>query len=100
MVKCLSWIPKTKWDRFLREPLFDDGMHGDDLAGDQIFGTSITISDPLIQFYFYAENNQAGAFLPERAEHEFFTIEANVPLAKLGDLVINELMPVNSKGIF
>jgi len=23
--------------------------------------------------------------LPERAEHEFFTIEANVPLAKLGD---------------
>ena len=87
-------------DRFLREPLFDDGMHGDDLAGDQIFGTSITISDPLIQFYFYAENNQAGAFLPERAEHEFFTIEANVPLAKLGDLVINELVPVNSKGIF
>lgn len=87
-------------DRFLREPLFDDGMHGDDLAGDQIFGTSITISDPLIQFYFYAENNQAGAFLPERAEHEFFTIEANVPLAKLGDLVINELVPVNSKGIY
>ena len=40
------------------------------------------------------------AFLPERAEHEFFTIEANVPLAKLGDLVINELVPVNSKGIY
>jgi len=43
-----------------------------------------------VQYYIYAENSGGGMFSPVRAEHEFYTISVT------GDLVINELMPVNT----
>lgn len=46
-----------------------------------------------IEFYVYAENDSAGAFLPSRAAYEYYTIEGGI---NPGDLVINELMASNS----
>lgn len=45
-----------------------------------------------IDFYIYAENDSAGAFYPQRAAYEYFTIYGGL---NRGDLVINELMASN-----
>ena len=70
-------------DKFEKLQMFDDGQHGDGLAGDGIFGATIDVDVRDIQYYIYAENNDAGIFprdlkknlvitvVPERAEKEF-----------------------------
>jgi hypothetical protein len=53
-----------------------------------------------MQYYVYAENNDAGIFSPERAEHEFYSLKltnTGTSSVAVGDLVINELMPANTK---
>lgn len=82
-------------DKFTRTIMFDDGLHNDGAAGDNNFGASITITSALTQYYIYAENNDAGIFSPERAEHEFYTIVTDLPTAQPGEIVINELLPLN-----
>ncbi len=77
-------------DIFIKEEMFDDGMHGDGSAGDGVYGISIDVSALDIQYYVYAENADAGVFSPERAEHEYHN------LAVTSDLVINELMASNA----
>ena len=82
-------------DKFMKIQMFDDGNHGDGIAGDGIFGASINVDARDIQYYIYAENNDAGIFSPERAEKEFHQI------AVVSGLVINGkydkiLYPVNS----
>ncbi|MCI1265862.1 MAG: CotH kinase family protein [Saprospiraceae bacterium] len=55
-------------------PMYDDGLHGDGLANDHIYGLSIK-SDPVnSQFYIYAENDNAGSFSPARAAFKYYTI--------------------------
>lgn len=46
-----------------------------------------------LEYYFYAENEVAGAFWPSRAAHKFFAI--NYDNIKVGDLVINEFLASN-----
>lgn len=58
---------------FTRIPLFDDGTHGDATAGDGIFSAEVNASE-VSQYYFSAENAEAGATLPERASYEFLKI--------------------------
>jgi hypothetical protein len=70
--------------------MFDDGNHGDGSANDGTFGVQISLNASDMQYYVYAENTDAARFSPARAEHEFYTISVT------GDLVINELMPVNT----
>jgi hypothetical protein len=77
---------------FTKIPMFDDGNHFDSLVGDHIYGSKISSSGHIIQYFLYAENDSAGMFSPERAEREFYTIQ---PLIDKGDIVLNELMPVN-----
>ncbi len=78
------------YDLFNKVKMYDDGAHHDGLAGDSIFG--ISVPDPiLIQYYIYAQNSVAGAFLPERAEYEFYTIQKISP----SNVVINEFMADN-----
>ncbi len=55
---------------FKRTPLFDDGTHGDLTAGDGIYSAEVP-ADQVNQYYFAAENAEAGATLPERASYEF-----------------------------
>ncbi len=81
--------------KFTRILMYDDGLHNDGLALDGICGTSVVMSGGQMQYYIYAENSNAGMFSPERAEHEFYTlnVQSFSPLA--GDLVINEILADN-----
>ncbi len=77
-------------DKFEKLQMFDDGQHGDGVAGDGVFGATIDVDARDLQYYFYAENDDAGIFSPEKAEKEFHQ------LAVVGGLVINEIMAANS----
>lgn len=74
--------------RFEKIEMVDDGMHNDGVAGDGIWGVSIPI-ETLVEYYIYAENDDAGSFSPARAEYEFHTLTTS------GDIVINEFMASN-----
>ena len=74
--------------------MFDDGLHKDGAANDGTFGISFKLVNPTMEYYIWAENANAGIFSPERAEHEYYRVNATI-LA--GDIVINELMASNTK---
>ncbi len=76
-------------DAFIKLQMFDDGAHGDGTAGDGQYGVDVTVGAEDLQYYFYAENANAGIFSPVRAEHEFYSLVID------SDVVINELMPKN-----
>ena len=80
-------------DKFEKLQMFDDGNHGDGNAGDGIYGATINVDARDVQYYFYAENTDAGIFSPERAEKEFHQ------LAVVSGLVINEIMAGNFSAI-
>jgi len=77
-------------DRFTKTEMFDDGLHNDGAAGDNVWGATIAVNNTDIQYYIYAENNDAGKFSPVRAEYEFYTLDVT------SDVVINEFMASNS----
>jgi hypothetical protein len=85
-----------KSDRFERVQMYDDGMHGDSAAGDNIYGVSIVASSLRIQYYIYAENSSAGIFSPERAEHEFYNLYPSIAMAAGQDVILNEVMASNN----
>lgn len=74
---------------FTKLSMLDDGAHEDGAANDNVYGVTFTVSGTGLQYYFYAENDKAGAFLPERAAYEFYQQDVNI--APMG-IVINELM--------
>ncbi len=80
-------------------PMFDDGAHQDGAAGDGVYGASIMMTGSLADYYIFAENANAARFAPERAEYEFYLIEAeavaNIPA---GAVVINEFIADNESG--
>ena len=76
-------------DKFEKLQMFDDGQHGDGNAGDGVYGATINVDARDVQYYFYAENNDAGIFSPQRAEKEFHQLPV------VGGLVINEIMASN-----
>ena len=92
-------VRNTVLDRFYRFPMFDDGLHGDSAAADGIYGASIPINNSTLQYYFYAENDSAGIFSPARAEHEFYTLQANYASLISGQVVINEMMALNNSSV-
>jgi len=77
-------------DIFAKETLFDDGAHNDGAAGDGVYGAAVSSLGYNMEYYVYAENNDAGIFSPERAEHEFYTISSST-----AGVVINEFMASN-----
>ena len=81
--------------KFNRVQMFDDGNHGDGLAGDHTYGYTVTADGPVFEYYFYADNANAGLFSPQRAEHEFHTLALNVPAPTSGQVQINEVMSDN-----
>ena len=54
-------------------PMFDDGKHNDEAAGDGIFGVVMDAKN--IQYYIMAENEEAVGLMPERAGFEFLEIK-------------------------
>ncbi len=74
---------------FTASVMYDDGTNGDVCAGDSLFYAEITPAGKNFEYYFWAENDSSGSFLPERAAYEFF----NVPVrTEQGDIVINEII--------
>jgi hypothetical protein len=84
--------------KFTKIPMWDDGAHGDGTANDGLFGASFAQTTAETQYYVYAENTNAGAFSPARAEHEFYAVHAALSFPAPGDLVINEFLAVNQSG--
>ncbi len=78
---------------FTKTLMFDDGAHEDGQANDGIYGVSINIASSDLEYYIYAENDDAAAFMPVRAEYEFYHISIS------SDLVINEFMADNENTI-
>jgi len=70
------WLGKRHHSaaKFLRVPMMDDGAHNDGIAGDGNYGVQLTMTNDSLQYYLYAENEDAGMFSPVRAEHEFHVI--------------------------
>jgi len=78
---------------FQKIEMYDDGNHNDESANDGIFGVSIDVGTSGIQYYIYAENNNAASFSPEKAENEFYSFQ------NYAEIVINEFMASNSNTI-
>ena len=74
---------------FRKVTMYDDGVHGDSLAGDGVWGAAVTLEGPVLQYYLYAQNDSAGTFSPARAEFEYHTIQATI---RPGDVVLNEVL--------
>ena len=75
-------------EKFSAVEMFDDGNHNDGSSSDGVFGISIPTAYQDIQYYFYAENNSQGSFLPARAAYEYFSLDV---LTESGEIVINEI---------
>ncbi|MGL4599742.1 MAG: CotH kinase family protein, partial [Bacteroidia bacterium] len=90
----LGWRSQT-YNRFYRYAMYDDGLHNDGAANDNVFGAWLPAIAASMQYYVYAENANAGMFSPERAEYEFYTITVAVQTAAAGEIVINELLASN-----
>jgi hypothetical protein len=63
-------------DPFEKQSMVDDGRTA---AGDRIFGVTLPVKRAGLRYYFYAANEKAAAFLPERAEYEDIVIDAASP---------------------
>jgi len=59
---------------FISVPMLDDGLGGDITSGDNIFTAAVpfTTSNDHIKYYIEAENSQAIALDPERAEYFYY----------------------------
>ena len=64
-------------------------------VGSGIFQTTIPVKATYTEYYIYSENDNAGKFAPQRAEHEFHNFTATSVNTSVGDLVINEFMASN-----
>jgi hypothetical protein len=80
---------------FTKLSMYDDGLHNDGAANDGVYAADIVVEDAYVQYYIYAENENAGLFSPRRAEHEFHSFTATVSNPTIEDIVINEFMASN-----
>ncbi|MAZ95916.1 MAG: hypothetical protein CMP53_00160 [Flavobacteriales bacterium] len=83
-------------DRFERQQMYDDGIHGDGAANDGVFGAFTTVTSVQQHFYIYADAGTIGKFSPERAGHEYHVLGFQNPTS---GLVINEFMASNSSTV-
>lgn len=82
----------SEMESFQTVEMFDDGLHSDGSAGDNMYGAQIANIANTVHYYIYAENDSAGRFSPERAAYEFHELTSPVGFH---DLVINEVMAKN-----
>ncbi|TXI84903.1 MAG: T9SS type A sorting domain-containing protein [Crocinitomicaceae bacterium] len=82
--------------KFTRVQMFDDGAHNDGAAGDHVYGAPVIMNTAELEYYIYTENANAGLFSPQRAEHEYHSILTIIPLAAVGEVVVNEIMASNN----
>lgn len=85
-------------EKFEAVTMYDDGLHGDGVSGDNIYGTTFTLKNNKIQYYVFADNASASRFSPEGAEHVFFEYNA-IPAPQAGQVVINEFLADNKSDV-
>lgn len=88
------------YGRFSVTRMFDDGLHGDGSAGDDLYGatTAYAAAGHRVNYYVEARSAndaQAAAFSPARAEQETYHYRVVLPRAATSPVVINELMAAN-----
>ena len=82
---------------FEKVSMFDDGLHNDGAANDDVYGADVIIDGGFLEYYIYAENSTIGKFSPTNAEHEFYSLFAQAQA--VGDIVINEFMASNNSAV-
>ncbi len=92
------------YGRFTVVQMFDDGLHGDGAAGDNVFGAATTNFPAGTKVRYYVEARsanaaKAAAFSPARAEQETYNYRVALTLATNTPVVINEVMASNSTTI-
>lgn len=87
-VEVYVFAKQSDLGRYQKYKMYDDGVHHDGMAGDNIYGAGIMMTGNVLKYYFYAQNDSAGVFFPENAEQDFFVY---YPLAAKDSLVINEI---------
>lgn len=87
----------SKDEAFTKLQMLDDGLHNDGAANDGTYGVSFEVDESNTHYYIYAENDEAGIFSPQRAEHEYYKISAEATEDISSDVVINEIMASNSQ---
>ncbi len=98
---CKLGYRSNSFDPFILIDMFDDGNHNDSTAGDGIYGAYIPPfpATTQVDYYVYAENNDAGIFSPVRAEYEFYNYTVTGDNITPGSIVINEFMASNSNTV-
>ena len=91
-VKLRLYYRFSSKDNFDFLNMYDDGENEDITDGDSVFSLSVIPQDNCLEYYFWAENDSSGTFLPVRAAYEFFSIPV-VP--ETNELKINEISFVN-----
>lgn len=89
---------------FTKTKMLDDGLHGDLVAGDGIYGANIPPfpSGSFVRYYIesIAANQYATAsYMPEGAEHDVYIYQVRVSPSANNSVVINELMASNTKSV-
>lgn len=79
--------------KFKKATMYDDGSHGDGASGDGTYGVALPVGSSAVHYYIYAENANAAAFLPARAEFEDSVLTVTSPTVT--SVVINEFMADN-----
>jgi hypothetical protein len=89
------------YGKFTQVQMLDDGVHGDGLAGNGIFGAATTnyAAGTKVRYYIEARGAnaaQAARFSPARAEQETHSYRVGVTTAANSPVVINEVMASNT----
>ena len=98
---CKLGYRSNRFDPFIIIDMFDDGNHNDGSANDGVYGAFIPPfpTTTQVDYYVYAENNDAGIFSPVRAEYEFYNYVITGNIVSEGNIVINEFMASNSNTV-
>ncbi|MBV5313273.1 MAG: CotH kinase family protein [Prolixibacteraceae bacterium] len=90
--------------KFTKLEMFDDGKHKDGGAGDEIYGAEIPAfpKETFVRYYIEAISSNTAAtrtYSPKGAEHDVYFYQVKSADRVASDVVINELMPSNSKTV-
>ena len=88
------------YGRFSRTQMFDDGSHGDGLAGDGVYGgtTDAYLAGTQVRYYIEARSANASKptrFFPTQPEDKALTYRVTTAAAEASPVVINEVQADN-----
>jgi len=90
--------------QFSKTGMYDDGLHNDGRAGDNVFGCEIP-PHPMAEFVrFYIEaiaddSWRTTSYEPEGAEHDVYIYQVKSTVLEFSDVVVNELMADNANAV-